>query len=456
MLGKVLGERYRLIAIIGDGGTSTVYSADDLRLGVRCAVKVLKSGPDFEGSLRARLISEAETMSSLSHPNILRIYAAGSGEADWIAMEIAEAGSVADRIRESGPCSPRRAVQITLQLLAALQVAHQAGIVHRDVKPDNLLLLPDGSVKLADFGIALLEDNTRLTRAGFAMGSVAYMAPEQRIDAHGVGPTADLYASGATLYNLLTGATPVDLFLAPPSSPRFASIPEGLVELLRRATHADPSRRFPTASEMSEALERCLPNMGDEVLVASPDEPVEYVPTELPETSRVDTSSQDDAQGLEALESHLQKEWMARDAQKRRDQFRRFSRWSLLGGVLLLGLVVAVGARLSMEEWIEHEEARVAEVNVPLEGTWKGTFGIYQATLELEGPNEQLTGLVTVQLGPHEMRTSVQGAVVGYELILGELRTEGLYTAILAEEARLDGTYEGRGRQEPFHLVRVE
>ncbi|MEZ4315973.1 MAG: serine/threonine-protein kinase [Myxococcota bacterium] len=460
MVGETLGGRYRLTAVIGDGGTATIYGADDLITGVRCAVKVLKSGPDLDGNLRTRLIAEADTMSRLSHPNILRVFAAGSDGADWIAMELAEDGSVADRVRADGPFSPRRAIQIVLQLLHALEAAHAAGVVHRDVKPDNLLLHPDGSVKLADFGIALLDDHTRLTRAGFAMGSLPYMAPEQRIDAHAVGPRADLYASGATLYNLLTGATPVDLFLAPPGSPRFAPIPEGLVELIRQATHADASRRFDDAAAMAAALERCLPLAADTALPGplAPDSGTRdttYVPTELPETSRVETTVADEPGRLQHLEDRLQNEWLTADAERRRGT-RRFSTGVIAAGLTLLGIVVAVGARLSMEDWIAREEARRSSVLVPLEGTWKGTFGVHQATLTLSGDNEHLLGLMVVELGKHEMRSAVSGAVISGELVLAGPDGSGLYTATLAQEARLDGVWRDKKRTEPFHLVRVQ
>ncbi len=460
--GQVLGDRYRLIEVIGDGGTATIFAAEDVTLGLRCAVKVLKPSSAVDSGLRARLVSEAATMARLSHPNILRVYGAGSESAQWIAMELAESGSVADRMRAEGPFSPRRAIQIVLQVLAALELAHGAGVVHRDVKPDNLLLQADGSVKLADFGIALLDDHTRLTRAGFAMGSLPYMAPEQRVDAHAVGPRADLYAAGATLYNLLTGATPVDLFLAPPNSPRFAAIPEGLVELVRKATHADPERRFQSAAEMAEALQRCLPNAPDTVLERSG--PVDdsnvptddsYVPTELPETSRLDTANLDEEAGLAALEDRLHREWLVAEADKRRRSSQRIARVSLSIGLLLLVLVVAVGARLSLEEWVERETARQETLLVPLAGTWRGTFGVHEATLVLEGDNAALTGRLVVDLDGHELRSRVTGAVVAGELVVAE-PGGGLYTAHLAQEARLDGTYQGRGREEPFHLVRVD
>ena len=451
-VGVTLGGRYLLTGVLGDGGSATVYQATDQQTGMQCAVKVMLPGPDPDGHLKRRLMHEAETMRSLSHPNILRVFA--TGELDntaWIAMELATGGSIADRVREDGPFSPRRAIQLALQALAALEVAHEAGVVHRDVKPENLLLQDDASVKLADFGIALSTDQTRLTRAGFALGSLAYMAPEQRVDAHAVAATADVYATGATLYHLMTGATPVDLFLSPPGSPRFASIPEGLVELIRHATHADPKKRFPDAPSMSEALRGCLKNAPDDVLAELPAPAGDtYVPTQ------VTAHDEDEAAALARLEDELRAQFDTEEARKRRDGTRQMGRYALAGGLLLVAIVVAIGARLSMEEWIDREESRQQRVLVPLAGRWRGTFGVHEAVLELEGPNDALHGLLVVQLGQHEMRHRVRGAVVGAELVLANATdAPGLYTATLAQEARLDGLWEEDDREEPFHLVRV-
>ncbi len=460
-VGTTLGGVYTLGVVLGDGGSATVYRAVDEQTGIQCAVKVLLPGPDPDGHLKRRLMHEAETMRSLSHPNILRVFATGEhGDAAWIAMELATRGSIADRVRDDGPFSPRAALQVVLQALAALEVAHGAGVVHRDVKPENLLLQEDDSVKLADFGIALSTDQTRLTRAGFALGSLAYMAPEQRVDAHAVGPTADVYAAGATLYNLLTGATPVDLFLSSPGSPRFASIPEGLVEIIRRSTHADPHRRFADAASMAEALRACLHTAPDEPLFERPATSsggASYIPTAIPETSRLaERDPTDEAEALARLEEELRADLATQEAAKRRDSSRKMGRYALAGALVLVAIVVAIGARLSMEEWIDREEARQARVNVPLEGRWRGTFGVHEAVLELEGPNEELQGVLIVELGRHQLRQRVSGAVVGAELVLAQTSdAPGLYTATLAQEARLDGVWEGEDRKEPFHLVRL-
>jgi serine/threonine protein kinase len=170
-------------------------------------------------------------------------------------MKLAPGGSLAARVQKYGPLGPKSAVDLMIPILEALAEAHENGIVHRDVKPQNILLDDHGEPWLADWGIARLADrDLALTRTGIGMGSIATMAPEQRRDAHEVGPTADVYAAGATLYHLLTRATPVDLFAARADSPRWANLPDDLAAILRRSCAWKPEDRYPTATAMVEAL----------------------------------------------------------------------------------------------------------------------------------------------------------------------------------------------------------
>ncbi len=252
-----LGGRYRLGEVIGTGGTATVYRATDASLGVERAVKVLRVDALGAESSRARLRAEARTMARVTHPNILRVYDVGTDEdADFVVMELAVGGSLQDRLDHRGPLPPQVACRYALQVLGALAAAHDAGVIHRDVKPQNVLLDTHGVAMLADFGIALLADGreSRHTQMGVAMGSMTYMPPEQRLDARGVGVGADVYAAGATLYALLTGASPVDLFLAAPGSVRWEDVPEPLRPVLQRATRLVPEERWGSARAMAAAL----------------------------------------------------------------------------------------------------------------------------------------------------------------------------------------------------------
>lgn len=255
----LLAGRYRLGERIGKGGAASVYRARDERLGVDCAVKILSAHREgLRASLRRRLLAEARIMAKLRHPHVLAVTDVGEhGGRDFVVMALADGGSLADVLKSEGPLAPARAVEVGLQLLSALEAAHGAGVVHRDVKPQNLLLTADGRVQLADFGIALIQDaeSQRRTRTGVAMGSMAFMAPEQRMDAARVTVAADVYAVGSTLYTLLTNRSPMDLFVADEGSARWEAVPSALLPILFQATRYDAEARFASAAEMAIALQ---------------------------------------------------------------------------------------------------------------------------------------------------------------------------------------------------------
>ena len=255
--------RYRIGELLGEGGMAQVFRATDEELGVDRAVKVLiHTG---KASVRRRLRNEAKAMARLRHPHILGIHDVGKeGELDYIVMDLALNGSLQDRVAAGGPLSMGDAIGHTVKVLSALATAHAAGIVHRDVKPHNVLLDERSQPLLADFGIAMLAEADRSTKTGVAMGSLAFMPPEQRLDAAHVGPTADIYATGCTLFALLTNDNPVDLFLAPADSPRWAGVPEPLRDVVQTACAPHPSDRYGTASEMADALLEVLDSLGSE------------------------------------------------------------------------------------------------------------------------------------------------------------------------------------------------
>lgn len=264
---RTIAGRYLLGGSLGVGGHARVWRCTDLRLRVDRAIKLIEAD-NSSASARERLKAEAEAMAALRNPHILQVFDVGTeNDVHFVVMDLAEGGSIADRLADKGRIPPRQAAEWTRQLLEALDAAHAHRIVHRDVKPQNVLLDHDGTAKLADFGIALVDWNAdRQTRTGSALGSFAFMAPEQRIDARSVGPTADIYAAGATLYNLVTASTPVDLFAAPPTSPRWSGIPSELAAIIRRATALEPEHRYPSAQAMRAAIEEVLPVLSDRPL----------------------------------------------------------------------------------------------------------------------------------------------------------------------------------------------
>ena len=178
--------RYLLVSQLGEGGMATVYRAFDQRLQVWRAIKILAPQYASKPKLRSRFETEAQTMALLEHPNIVRVYDVGhDGPYAYIVMELLEGGSLVDWLEAHGAMPPPMAIEVTLQLCAGIQSAHDKGVVHRDIKPHNVMITADGSCRVTDFGIARVSDRTHdgMTRTGAVMGTWGYMAPEQRTDA---------------------------------------------------------------------------------------------------------------------------------------------------------------------------------------------------------------------------------------------------------------------------------
>src|SRR4051812_4718484 len=202
-------SRYRIERTLGRGGMATVYLARDRELDRRVAVKVLAGNLADDESYRARFLREARLAARLAHPNVVRVFDAGAdGQGGLqIVREYVDGATLAGELRRRGPLPPAEVAELGVQLCGALEAAHEAGLVHRDVKPQNILVARDGTAKLSDFGIARSHDSTILTEHGSVLGTAAYLAPEQ---ARGepVGAPADLYSLGVVLYEALTGRLP--------------------------------------------------------------------------------------------------------------------------------------------------------------------------------------------------------------------------------------------------------
>lgn len=207
-----ISSRYEFQKPIGSGGMGTVYRAFDRRTGELVAIKVLKYKESEQPILHQRILREFKTASELEHPNIVRALSFETvNDINFLVFELVEGGSLGDLLEKRKRLSESEAVQIITQIGQALQYAHMCGVVHRDVKPDNILLLPDGRAKLTDFGLAKIDSNEDgLTRPASGLGTPQFMAPEQFADAKNVGHRCDIYSLGATLYNLVTGLPPFD------------------------------------------------------------------------------------------------------------------------------------------------------------------------------------------------------------------------------------------------------
>ena len=260
-----IGGRYRLREAIGRGGMATVYRAHDEQLDRPVALKRLRAELDEHHRFTARFAGEARRAGSINHPNVVALYDVGDDEAPYLVMELVEGGDLAALLRREGRLEPARAAQLAADAAAGLQAAHDAGVIHRDVKPGNILLGPDGRGMVTDFGIARATGEDTLTRTGAVLGSVDYFSPEQTRGER-AGQASDIYALGVVLYELLTArrpfhgdtpyATAVDRLNRPPPDPRAVEpeVPGGLAEIAMRAMAHEPADRYPTAAAMGAAL----------------------------------------------------------------------------------------------------------------------------------------------------------------------------------------------------------
>jgi serine/threonine-protein kinase len=266
--GQLFAGRYRLDRRLGVGGMSTVQLAFDTRLERYVAVKLLAEHLAADNNFVARFRREALAAARLVHPNVVQVYDFGTDQASgrqFIVMEHVDGRSCAELLRDAGHLGPREVVEICAQACRGLDYAHRNGVVHRDVKPGNLLQNPEGVVKLADFGIAKAAEDSDITRVGSVIGTAAYLSPEQ---ARGepAGPASDLYALGVVAYQLATGRLPyqgaslTDLARQQESGPPTdvhqiaPEVSEALSAAIMRALESDPARRYASASEMEDAL----------------------------------------------------------------------------------------------------------------------------------------------------------------------------------------------------------
>lgn len=264
--GTVLGDRYRLDRLIGAGGMAQVWEATDAVLGRRVAVKVLHPHLATDDAFVRRFRQEAIAAARLNDPGIVGVYDTCSDEGhEAIVMEYLEARTLRQLLDAEGPLDAATTVRLGLRILDALDAAHRAGLVHRDVKPSNILLCHDGRVKVADFGIAKADDATELTREGSVLGSATYLAPEQ-LTGEPVDGRTDLYALGVVLYECLTGRVPfrgesgaavaLARLHSTPQDPRRlrADVPPVLAATVMRALSRDPADRFDAAADFRAAL----------------------------------------------------------------------------------------------------------------------------------------------------------------------------------------------------------
>jgi eukaryotic-like serine/threonine-protein kinase len=286
---QVLGERYEIGGVLGRGGMAEVHRGRDLRLGREVAVKVLRSDLARDPSFQVRFRREAQASASLNHPAIVAVYDTGedrtaTGATPYIVMEYVEGETLRDVLRREGRLSPERAMSLSADICGALDFSHRNGIVHRDVKPGNVMITPQGTVKVMDFGIAraVSDSAATMTSTAAVIGTAQYLSPEQA-RGESVDARSDVYSLGCMLYELVTGAPPFTgdspvavAYQHVREDPKLPSsinpaIPAELDAILLKSMSKNPANRYQSAAEMRNDLLRALagqrveatPVMGD-------------------------------------------------------------------------------------------------------------------------------------------------------------------------------------------------
>ena len=264
---ELVDGRYRLERVLGRGGMATVYLGRDEELDRPVALKILAEHLAHDDAFRKRFVREAKLAARLSHPNVVQVYDAGEqDDRPYIVMEHVSGETLAHVLAMRGKLPPREAAEIGRQTALGLEDAHAAGLVHRDVKPQNVLVREDGVVKIADFGIARAAEASRLTQLGTVLGTAAYLAPEQALGDEEITPAADVYSLGAVLYEALTGRTPHQFSSLAELAERQRSgavvpvrdlepdVAEPLEALIMRCLAREPRFRPASAGEVAAAL----------------------------------------------------------------------------------------------------------------------------------------------------------------------------------------------------------
>jgi eukaryotic-like serine/threonine-protein kinase len=270
---QLVDNRYRIVRPLGSGGMAEVYLAHDDVLDREVALKILSNSYSGDEEFVERFRREAQSAAALTHPNIVSIYDRGETDDDpgtyYIAMEYLPGGSLKDRINSRGALPARTAAEVALQIAEALKAAHERDVVHRDIKPHNILVTESGDLKVTDFGIARAATSSTMTRTGSIMGTAHYISPEQALG-EPAGPQSDLYSLGVVLYEMLTGELPFDaetpIGIAmkhvnespKPPSELDSSIPEGLDAITLRLISKNPEERYPDESELIRDLENVV------------------------------------------------------------------------------------------------------------------------------------------------------------------------------------------------------
>ena len=341
--GQLIDNRYKIIKSIGEGGMANVYLAFDTILEREVAVKILRGDLAEDEKFVRRFQREANSASSLKHPNIVEVYDVGEDDGKYfIVMEYINGKTLKSLIKKRGVLTLEEVIDIMLQLTSAVSCAHDSYIIHRDIKPQNVMILEDGRVKITDFGIAMALNNNELTQTNSVMGSVHYLPPEQ---ANGSGSTikSDIYSLGILMFELLTGKLPfkgenaveiaIKQMREPIPSVKSISpdIPQSVENVVLKACAKNPKNRYDTAREMFEDIKTCMdPVRSDEKRIV-----YKYPENDLDETKVMPN--------LSRLNNHKEEVEEAEEEVKETKKFNKIMIiLGIVAGVLVLGIIIAI------------------------------------------------------------------------------------------------------------------
>lgn len=293
-IGRTLDDRYLIRSHVGSGGMSRVFLAEDLVMHREVAIKMLREEYAKDQAAVRRFMHEAKAVSMLSHPNVVSVYdVAMSSKDKYIVLEYAVGITLKEYLKEKGPLSAPEAIHIAVQILMGLEHAHSKGIIHRDIKPQNIIIAPDGSIKVTDFGIAKLPNVETISMSDKAIGSVHYISPEQA-SGKPVDHRGDLYSLGIILYEMICNRLPFDADTAvavackqisenpiPPSA-FMSNVPRGLEQILMKAISKRPDDRFENAAQMLACLKRLegAPDAVFDFVTVDPNTDADRIPTD--------------------------------------------------------------------------------------------------------------------------------------------------------------------------------
>ena len=364
MKGQKINDRYQIIKSIGEGGMANVYLAYDTILDRDVAVKVLRGDLSNDEKFVRRFQREALNASSLSHPNIVEVYDVGDdNEQYFIVMEYIEGKNLKDLIKKRGKLTVSEVVDIMSQIADGLSVAHDSYIIHRDIKPQNIMILENGLVKITDFGIAMAMNATQLTQTNSVMGSVHYLPPEQ---ASGKGSTlkSDIYSMGILMYELLTGTLPyrgdnaVEIALKHLKEPlpsireEIEDLPQSVENIILRSASKNPKNRYNDAREMFEDLKTCLDDS------RANEERWEYEYPELDSDNKKFTKQVEKAVNIDEEEDEVVVKQITNE------EIKKENKLLVILASIFVGLVVIVAAVvLFIPSLIKQDEVEIPDVS---------------------------------------------------------------------------------------------